>query len=181
MSYNDATGTPGTLYYYKVKAISSNEINSDYSDYDEGIASVNPSGPGVCSMLPEIVAVNLNDKFTTYIYVDTGAQEIAAYSLDVLFDSTIIEVNTLVDSNGVSAGANGFVTAVNPNSPGVLQINGFDAMGTGPGSNLHLVTINWTAVGTGMTDVTIAVDTLVDPGYVTIGTPAGIGNTITVN
>ena len=49
------------------------------------------------------------------------------------------------------------------------------------GTHLHLVTINWTAEGTGTTNVTIEVDTLVDPNYTTIGLPGGIGNTVTVN
>jgi hypothetical protein len=101
--------------------------------------------------------------------------------VNILFDSNIIAVDTGVDTDGVSEGADGFVTAVNASSPGVLQINGFDVIGKGPGSDLHLVTINWTAEGTGTTSVTIEVDTLVDPNYTTIGTPVGIGNTVTVN
>ena len=59
--------------------------------------------------------------------------------------------------------------------------SGFDVTGRGPGSDLYLVTINWTTEGIGTTDITIEVDTLVDPNYLTIGTPAGIGNTVTVN
>jgi hypothetical protein len=132
-------------------------------------------------MLPQSVAVDLNDQFTTEIHVDTGSQNIAAYSVDILFDSNIIIVNTGVGANGVSPGSDGFVTAVNASLPGILQINGFDVTGEGPGSNLHLVTINWTAVGTGATDVIIEVEVLVDSSYVTIGTPAGISNTVTVN
>jgi hypothetical protein len=181
VSYEDTTAVPGTTYYYKVRAKSANNIYSDYSEYDEGQAAAAPSGPGTCSMLPQSVAVDLNDQFTTEIHVDTGSQNIAAYSVDILFDSNIIIVNTGVGANGVSPGSDGFVTAVNASLPGILQINGFDVTGEGPGSNLHLVTINWTAVGTGATDVIIEVEVLVDSSYVTIGTPAGISNTVTVN
>jgi hypothetical protein len=139
------------------------------------------SGPGTCSMFPKSVAVDLNDQFTTEIHVDTGSQKIAAYHVDVLFDSNIISVNTGVGSSGVTDGTDGFHAAVNANSASVLQINGFDVAGEGPGSNLHLVTINWTAVGNGTTDVTMEVDVLVDTSYVTIGTPAGNISTVTVN
>jgi len=131
--------------------------------------STKPYGPGTCSMLPKSVAVDLNDQFTTEIHVDTGSQHIAAYHVNFLFDFDIISVDIGVGSSGVSEGSDGFVTAVNLNSTGVLQINGFDVDGTGPGANLHLVTINWTAVGTGKTNVSIEVDILVDSSYVTIG------------
>ncbi|TFG81172.1 MAG: hypothetical protein E4H20_10370 [Spirochaetales bacterium] len=181
VSYEDISGIPGTTYYYKVQARSAYDIFSDYSEYDQGQALATPTGPGTCSMLPESITIDLNDAFTTEIHVDTGSMNIAAYDVDVLFDPTTIQVNTGEGTNGVQASADGFVSAVNASSPGVLQISGLDASGKGPDNDFPLVTINWTAVGAGTAAITLEVEVLVDSSYATIGTPAGIGNTITVN
>ena len=180
LSFDDSTAPRGNAHYYRVRAKSINDIFSDYSAYDEG-RTVAPSGPGTCSLLPSSIAVNLNDSFTTDIHVDTGTQRLGAYGIDVLFDSSKITVDTDVGASGVSPGADGFVTAVSTAIAGVLTISGFDVSGKGPSSSLHLVTINWTAAGTGTTNVAVDVITLVDVSYNVIGTPAGVGNTVTVN
>ena len=53
-------------------------------------------------------------------------------------------------------------------------------MGKGPGTDMHLLTIHWIAGTGGGTDVEIIINSLVDPNYNDIGTPAGRTGTIEI-
>jgi hypothetical protein len=103
---------------------------------------------------------------------------LAAYGVDFSYNSSILSVA----SSDVSAGSDGFVSAINANNPGVLATSGFDASGRGPNASLHLLTINWHAVGRGTSAIDLNVKNFVDPSATTtIGTPRGISGSITVN
>ncbi len=118
--------------------------------------------------------------FETQIYVNTGSQKIAAYGIDIAYNQNVIVVDTSVGNNGVEAGADGFVSAVDVNTPGVIIISGFDLAGTGPGSQLHLLNITWIAVAVGTSFLDITVDALLDPDTNVIGTPTGIDGSVVV-
>lgn len=118
--------------------------------------------------------------FKAYLYVDSGSQLIAAYSLDIIYNPSLIQVETAVGHSGVEIGADGFVSAVDAGSPGVLIIAGFDVAGHGPGTQLHLLTITWRALADGISPLTLTVDSLVDTSYLPIGTPRGITGSVTV-
>ena len=66
--------------------------------------------------------------FTTEVHVNSGSQYFSAYGFDIAFNQTIITPNTAIGSSSVSPGADGFVSAVNATTPGLLLISGFDAM-----------------------------------------------------
>ena len=122
----------------------------------------------------------LGDFFTTNLYVDTGSALLAAYGIDITYDPTIIQLNTSIGNSGVQKGNEGFISAVNPNTLGLLKITGFDINGRGPNSQLHLLTINWIAIGLGTSPLDISVDVLVDPNTNTIGSPQGFTRSIVV-
>ncbi|MBN2533187.1 MAG: hypothetical protein JXB88_09865 [Spirochaetales bacterium] len=136
--------------------------------------------PGTVWVVPEIQQVSFNGDFTTEIHVNTGTQLLAAYGIDILYDSSVIAVRTTIGTSGVEAGPDGFVTAVNAQTPGIIRTSGFDIAGTGPGSDLHIMTVYWTTVSEGTSPLSIDVKTLSDLNADTIGMPNGIGGTISV-
>ena len=80
----------------------------------------------------------------------------------------------------VKAGPYGYVSAVNTNSAGSIVFSGFDVSGTGPGTDLHFLTINWRASGVGSSYVSLTVNTLVDASYQPVGNPTGLDCDVTV-
>ncbi|MBN1214711.1 MAG: hypothetical protein JXA99_04640, partial [Candidatus Lokiarchaeota archaeon] len=120
----------------------------------------------------------VGDTFETNIYVDTGSQILGAYGFEIAYNDAVIQI---VNSNDVVAGAQGFVSAVNiDNNNGVVTIAGFDAMGTGPGSQLHLLTLAWTAVGTGTSSLDLSIMDLADNMLEPIGTATDIDGSVVV-
>ena len=86
-------------------------------------------------------------------------------------------IDTETGENGVTEGLDGFVTAVNTdNDAGTSVLSGFDVSGTGPGRDLHLVTISFVAGDTAVSDniISVEVSRLVDPETEPIGTPHGL-------
>lgn len=119
--------------------------------------------------------------FTTEVHFNSGDDVIAAYGFTITFDDSIVVINTDKGLNGVSAGTEGFVAAVNAGNPGGLSVSGFDTSGKGPGPDLHLITIHWLAqTYDGTTTVTLTPDTLADSQGNTIGSPSTINGTITI-
>ncbi|MFX1374831.1 MAG: dockerin type I domain-containing protein [Promethearchaeota archaeon] len=122
----------------------------------------------------------IGDIFETQVYIDSGTLEVGVYGIDISFDQNVIQVETSVGINGVEAGADGFVTAVNATTPGLLRISGFDTEEKVPGSQLHLLTITWSAVDIGSSPLNITINTLIDESYQIIGTPQDIDGSIDV-
>jgi hypothetical protein len=119
--------------------------------------------------------------FFTEVHFNSENDILAAYGLTITFDSTVATINTDEGTNGVSAGTDGFVSAVNATNPGELIVSGFDVNGKGPGLDLHIITIHWGAqTYEGSTVVTLIPDTLVDPDGNTIGSPLPVTGTITI-
>jgi len=120
----------------------------------------------------------VGDTFETEIYVNTGSQNLAAYGFDIAYNEDVIQI---ASDNDVEAGSEGFVSAVNiDNDNGLVTIAGFEATGTGPSSQLHLLTITWTAVGAGSTSLDLSILDLADTMIETIGTPNAIDGSVEV-
>ena len=119
-------------------------------------------------------------QFTTEVHVNSGDQKVAAYGITINFDQTILSVNTSIGSSGVTAGPDGFVAAVNTTTPGVIVISGFDTGGKGPGTDLNMFTVNWTAIAAGTSTLSVTVDDLTDETTAEIGTPTGYDGSVTV-
>jgi len=144
---------------------------------------------GDVTLLPATISKSTNSTFAVEVHVDSGALTLGAYQFVITFDNTLINVDTTLagTTNGLKAGPDGFLTVSNPsNAAGTINVNGLDTtfVGTGPGANLNVLTINFkTLAKAGSAPITINVVALTDPNGVAIGaaTPrAGIGNTITV-
>jgi hypothetical protein len=109
------------------------------------------------------------------IHVNTGTSLLAAYGINVTFNSAIL------GSPAAAAESTGFVSAAGYATAGTAKVSGFDTTGKGPSTDLALFNLTFTAIGTGTSTVDVAVGSFVDPSTVTIGTPVGVGGTITVN
>jgi hypothetical protein len=131
-------------------------------------------GVGNVSMSPSTVNGNVGDTVSFSIMVNSGTQRVAAYGMDITYNSSIL------GSPAVDDGADGFVSAVNTNDPGIIVASGFDASGTGPGSNLELVIVSFSANNSGTSSIGITVNQLVDENTTTIGTPNGIGGSVVI-
>ena len=139
-----------------------------------------PPPSGEVSVVPQSGTVILNSQFTTNVYVMSPYELVAAYGIEITFDQSIIGVNSQIGTKGVEAGPDGFVAAVNDTEPGKLIISGFDINGTGPGTNLHLLTIHWDALQTGTSALDLTIDKLVNPETMTIGFPRDVDSSVTV-
>ncbi len=123
---------------------------------------------------------SVGNVFTTDIYVDTGTQNLAAYGFAITWDPDIISVQG--GNDGVEAGSEGFLAAVNVNNnAGTMSVSGFEATGTGPDSELDLITITWVAVAEGTTVLDLTIDTLIDSDLNNVGTPNDIDGSVTVS
>ena len=130
--------------------------------------------------IPVSSQVMIGTDFTTEVHANSVSQNLSAYGFDFTYDQAIITPNTALGNSSVEPGPDGFVSAVNPNTPGLLLITGFDAMGTGPGADLHVLTINWNAVNMGSTTLGNTVRDLTNPMGVVIGNPNGLSGNVVV-
>ena len=130
--------------------------------------------------VPASQQILVGNTFTTEVHANSGSQSISAYGFDISYNQTVISPNISVGNFSVEPGPDGFVSAVNPNTLGILAISGFDAMGKGPGADLHVVTVNWNAVALGVSTLGNNVKDFVDPATVIIGTPNGISGSVEV-
>jgi hypothetical protein len=113
--------------------------------------------------------------------VNSGTSKLGAYKFIINYNENVINVDTSKgDYQGADTGADGFVSAFNAVVPGKIVVNGFSAMGTGPGEDLHVLTIYWTTVGTGTTTLDLTVEQLADEVRDNIGTPNGLDGARTV-
>jgi predicted RNA-binding protein with EMAP domain len=138
------------------------------------------TGAGEVSVVPSDLTVTEGDNFSVEIHVNTGAQKIAAYGIYIGYNTEVLALDTSMGESGISEGPDGFIAAVNAKQPGLVRVSGFDTSGEGPGTDLHLLTVYWTAIGTGTSLIEITVDNLVDNNTHNIGERKGINGTATV-
>jgi hypothetical protein len=140
-----------------------------------------PRVPGSSWIVPEEVNTNVNGKFTTEIHVHTGdKQKIAAYGFQLKYDKNAIALDTSFGNNGVEAGPQGFINAINANVAGQVKIAGFDVTGKNPGNNLSFLVVHWVAKAKGSSDIELSVLNINDNQGNPIGTPSAFGATVNV-
>jgi hypothetical protein len=125
---------------------------------------------------PQEMAISSGDLFYSEIHANTGSQRLAAYGFGITYDSSKINIQD------VDEGADGFIAAVGMGSPGYFIIQGFDTNGTGPGSDLHVVTMTYENYPDecGTTAIQVTINEMVDYYTETIGTPQGYEGTVTI-
>ncbi|MBN1696186.1 MAG: hypothetical protein JW881_01620, partial [Spirochaetales bacterium] len=144
-----------------------------------------PTTPPVKSMgsvwiFPESQTVAIDTQFITEVRCHTGTTRIAAYGIDIYYNPQIVAIYRDIGNNGVQPGSDGFLSAINANESGKLVTSGFDTDGSGPGENLHILTVNWTAIAMGTTYIEINIRNLVNENTYTIGELQGIPGKVTV-
>ena len=153
-------------------------MNIDYLTSETSISKTLNLSAGGDVWLSSVSTQTVGDIFETEIYVDTGSLKIGAYGFNIAYNKDVIQIGS--DDN-IEAGAEGFVSAVNiDNVNGLVTIVGIESMGTGPSSQLHLLTITWTAVDVGRSSLDLTIDTLLDTDYIEIGTPKDIDSSVVV-
>jgi hypothetical protein len=132
--------------------------------------------PGDCNVSfdPAYSTQGLNSTFQVDVVVDSGSNELAAYGFTITYNANVLSV---VD---VEKGPDGFLAAANTQNPGEIIASGFEASGTGPGSDLHVLIITFQAMAVGTSALELYVDELVDGGAVTIGTACGESGSVEV-
>lgn len=118
--------------------------------------------PGTVWLVPDSLKVQTGTYFTTGIHVNSGKQKIAAFGIIVEYSDALLDVNRNTGDNGVISGSDGFIAAVNARDPGILFVSGFDSAGKGPGEDLHLFTIQWKALTSGKTKLSLTIRDLND-------------------
>jgi hypothetical protein len=134
---------------------------------------------GIFRIAPSSQMVYPEETFTTLIYINSGAKKISSYGCKIGYSNASITLDESISGDGIEAGAEGYISAVNKNTPGLINISGFDPAGVGPGANLHFLTIHWRAVTQSTSNITLTPITLKDPNDLTIGSL--ISTTATVN
>ncbi|MBY9007142.1 MAG: cellulase family glycosylhydrolase [Candidatus Lokiarchaeota archaeon] len=145
------------------------------SDSDSVTVTVGPVTGGDV-WFSSVSTQTVGDTFETEIYVDTGSHNLYYYSFNITYDESVIQIASI---NDIVAGSEGFVSEVNIFET-YVTIVGFNVMGTGPSSQLHLLTITWTAVGIGYSSLDLSIELLVDMDTNTIGTPNAIDGSVDV-
>ena len=114
--------------------------------------------------IPTAQTVSSGSEFTTGIHLNSGNQYFAAYGIDIIFNPSIIDINTDAPDSvyGVIAGNDGFITVANTMEAGIIKTAGFDAVGKGPGADLHILTIYWDAFDVGYTELELLINDLSD-------------------
>jgi len=119
------------------------------------------------------------DTLVSSIMVNTGNQELAAYSMDILHDHNLFCYDDSVGSSGIVAGEDGFYTAVNGCATGTFSVAAIDENGIGPGDALHLIDMHLIPIDEGASEITIRINNLVDENTYTVGNPSA--NTLQVD
>ncbi|MBN2737526.1 MAG: hypothetical protein JXR70_11135 [Spirochaetales bacterium] len=148
--------------------------------YETVIDAPENARSGYIWFTPVASIVNEGTEFFVEVHANTGNQLLAAYGFEVVYNPSILQVNSKVGESGVEPGKKGFVAAVNNLPSGKLLVSGFDTLGKGPNINLHLANIHFTAKKEGMTRLEMIVNNMVDPLTRPIGKGLGISGTIEV-
>jgi len=118
--------------------------------------------------VPANIKIANNKNFSIELHFNSGTLKIAAYGIDLHYLSTNFTINTDNSANGVIAGADGFVSAVNSNKLNTLSVTGFDTAGKGPGNDLHLLTFYFNTIKTGVSEISTTPNTATDEVYASL-------------
>jgi subtilisin family serine protease len=148
------------------------------------IATFIPEGEPNVWLDPDSTTVQVSaSDFTLETHVDSGNQQLGAYQFDIAFNPAFIQINNSIGTDGVEPGPDCSIAAVNLDNPnGNLTVNGFNVTPTGPGSDLHCLTIHFVPQGVPVptTYVDLVVVTLVDDSGQTILPALGKGSVVEI-
>jgi hypothetical protein len=113
------------------------------------------------------------EEFIAVIHLNSGEQKPAAYGFSVFFDPSNVSINKNRGSNGIEAGKDGFVCAVNTNQQNAIIIVGFDTIGKNPVKDLQFLIIHFNAISRGNVLISLVVHDLTDVYTNSIGVPQG--------
>ena len=130
-------------------------------------------------VLPDWNCINVNSDFIIEVHLNTGSQNLAAYSFNIQFSSMVLGINTQKGINGVEAGPDGFVTTTSP-SDATLLVSGSDVNGTGPGTDLHLFSIHFTGYTTGTSIIAVRINEMSDSNGEIVGNPNSLDNAVPI-
>lgn len=133
-------------------------------------------GAGDIWVEPETSIVGTGEEISLEIHANTGTERLGGYKLWLYYDPYILSLHN------ITAGADGYISSIGQGPPGTYVIVGFDPSGTGPGSNLHVITIVFQSSQSncGETFVDIEIDDFTDSEANTIGTPQAYDGTVTI-
>ncbi|MBN2736548.1 MAG: family 43 glycosylhydrolase [Spirochaetales bacterium] len=92
-----------------------------------------PVADAVLGYNPSSIKILPGTSFTVSVTLSTESSTIAAYGIDIIYDSNYLSVDTSTQKDGVIAGADGYLAAANPNETGKISVTGFDVNGVVPG------------------------------------------------
>ncbi|MBN1699986.1 MAG: hypothetical protein JW881_20925 [Spirochaetales bacterium] len=144
----------------------------------------NPPQPGEGDVwiVPENQNVRTSTIFNVQIHANTGSQRLGAYGFDLSYDSAYVVANTSIGTEGVEAGPDGFISAVNSSNNGIIRMSGFDTNGKGPGTDLHVLTVNlYAQQNRGTTYLGLDIIDFTNLDTVPIGNPNGRGANVTIS
>ncbi|MBN2737241.1 MAG: glycoside hydrolase family 9 protein [Spirochaetales bacterium] len=111
----------------------------------------------VINLLPASNRVSEGQTFPLNVQIVTENQLVGAYGFKIHFPDDLLSI----DVTQITAGSNGFLSAANMASPGVVFVTGFDINGKGPGE-VSLCELSFQSmVPTGNGEITLTVDSLV--------------------
>jgi hypothetical protein len=144
-----------------------------------------PPNLGQVWISPATQSVNGGANFTVQIHANTNGTAIGAFGFNISYDSALVSVNASIGSNGVQEIATGLNLTVNNDTTNkILKIAGFNTSGIAGGTDVSLLTINFTAASVSAVStatLTLAVPTLADASGTTISITTPINATVTIN
>jgi len=139
------------------------------------------AAPGDVRLNPATLRIIPGQPFSLQVLVDSGAQKLGGYTLELSYDGNLVQFDTTV-VNGADALSTANVYNVE-NDKGSVKMTGLDVNGKNPGGNLHILTLNGAAptdAAPGTATLKLNVVSLINEMADTIGTPSGQGATIEV-
>jgi hypothetical protein len=97
--------------------------------------------------------------FHIAVLLDSVSYTLGSYDFSITYDAAKLEIDSDIDG-GVSSGREGFVTGIDVSAPGTILVNGSDTYGTGPGLDLQLLVLHFTALDPGDAELSLAVNQL---------------------
>lgn len=144
------------------------------------VAPLQEPDPGTFFWVPSQLRVTLGAVVAPELHFNSGTQRLASYGISIYYDTAYLAQNNSGTYNSISAGVQGFVTAINSATAGGIVVSGFDVSGTGPGESLHILTCHLRGIGRGASTLMVSPVTATDPNYNNIGTPRGINTEVRV-
>jgi hypothetical protein len=139
-----------------------------------------PKQKGMGWLIPEEINVSVKDKFVTELHADTDDQKLGTFGFVITYNSNVIGLDPAKPNNGIEAGPQGFVNAINVSEPGKIVLAGFDVYGKNKGTDLGVVVINWIAKTPGTTTIRLQINKITTDKGDRIGTPVGIDAVVNV-